>query len=467
MPAKSYSRKRLQLLVFLGTGFALVLGVLGWSTYVGREMTMVYAPTVDAVMEIKTNGALAHLWLEEHLAGDPDAQVQDIESSLNRAQWFARALLVGGANEETRIYPLPDRHLQVAVEDVERSLKILHNLARERLAGRGASASGTQSDRLFDAVFKRFLSDAGEVEIRVQEIIESKQRVFLSTHFFLAAVAALVIVWGTVVLLRYLRQRELAEMERERLLRDLATKNQELEGILSVASHDFRSPLVNIQGFSRELAMSCEDFDQALAGHALPPEFSESAAAILQKDIPQAVAYIEQNVRKMDQLIKGLLKVSRLGRVPLEPRVIDMQALVGAVVASMQFQIRRCEARVHLGALPPCWGDENQLNQVFTNLLDNALKYVDPRRQPEIRIEGGLEAEMCHYTLADNGIGISPDHQNKIFDIFHRLYPERFVGDGLGLTIVKRILTRLGGAIEVNSEEGKGCRFHLFLPRGR
>ena len=114
--------------------------------------------------------------------------------------------------------------------------------------------------------------------------------------------------------------------------------------------------------------------------------------------------------------------------------------------------------------MPSCRGDKNEINQVFSNILGNAVKYLDPSREGTIKISGCKNDSNSLYCIEDNGIGISPQYQNKIFEIFHRLEPEKSEGEGIGLTIVQKILNRLGGKIWVESEPGKGSKFFISLP---
>jgi signal transduction histidine kinase len=257
--------------------------------------------------------------------------------------------------------------------------------------------------------------------------------------------------------------RKQAEQELEHLNTELARKNQELEQIVYVTSHDLRSPLVNVQGFSKELDYSLKELASAIQSESVPADIREKAASILEEDIPESMQYIRSSISKMDSLLSGLLKLSRLGRATIKIDKLDMNNLISNVVSNFEFQIKEAGVTLEISELPPCEGDIMQINQVFSNLLDNALKYLAPARPGIIRISGYKEKEQSVYCVEDNGIGIAPEHQEKIFEIFHQLNPATD-GQGLGLTIVSRILDRHNGRVWVESKPDKGSKFFISLP---
>ena len=257
-----------------------------------------------------------------------------------------------------------------------------------------------------------------------------------------------------------------AEEESKKLNEELEKKNKELEQIIYVTSHDLRSPLVNVQGFSKEMGHSLTELAGYIQGGDVSNEIVEKISPILNTDIPESMQYIQTSIIKMDALLKGLLKLSRMGRAALIIEKLNMNTLMTSVIDSLEFKIKEQGVKFEVEELVPCKGDKTQINQVFTNLLDNALKYLDPDRADTIKITSSKHDNESQYCIEDNGMGIAHEHQEKIFDIFQRLNPEQSVGEGLGLAIVRRILDKHNGKIWVESELGKGSKFYVSLPSG-
>ena len=262
---------------------------------------------------------------------------------------------------------------------------------------------------------------------------------------------------------RDITDRKNAEDEKELLLRVLEVKNKELESIVYAASHDLRSPLVNIRGFGGELKMACKSLEEAVAteGNAdLKAKF-----APIQSDISESLYFIDASAAKMQALIDGLLEISRIGTTSMMVQPLEMNRILKHIVSSMNYQIQQAGATITVEPLPSCRADARLINQVFSNLLDNALKYRDTARPAVITVTGLQDGEECVYRVTDNGIGIAPEHHKKIFEVFYRLNPgAKSSGEGLGLSIVLRILDRLGGSVQLESQPGKGSTFIITLP---
>jgi PAS domain S-box-containing protein len=259
--------------------------------------------------------------------------------------------------------------------------------------------------------------------------------------------------------------RKHAEEERERLLEMLEAKNKELQSVVYIASHDLKSPLVNICGFSRQLTESCDELRRALEETSMSEEARDRISGPLEEDIPQAVDFIRSGADKMKMVVEGLLKVSRVGTAQLTISELDMDRIVNGILEAMNYEIRECGADVVVEKLPRCAGDRDQIDRAFSNLLHNAVKYLYPARKGQIRVRGWREAQMSVYCVEDNGVGIPPEHQTRVFEIFHRVDPTCGVaGEGLGLSIVSRILDRHKGRVWLESEPGQGSKFFVALP---
>jgi PAS domain S-box-containing protein len=255
-------------------------------------------------------------------------------------------------------------------------------------------------------------------------------------------------------------QRKEDELRLKYLAEELAAKNKELETIVYVVSHDLRSPLLNVQGFSSALARACVELKEKISVQG-----DAKIEQILDVEVPRSLRFINAGVAKMDGLLNGFLRFSRLGRVALQIQPIAVEKVVHAAVQAMKFQTEQASATVELGELPDALADPTLVGQVFSNLIDNALKYRDPGRPIRISVRGRVCGDEVIYEVQDNGIGIAPEHQPKVFELFHRLDPKKTSGEGMGLTIAQRIIERQHGRIWVESKAGEGATFFVALPR--
>ncbi|MGB7566663.1 MAG: PAS domain S-box protein [Chitinivibrionales bacterium] len=244
----------------------------------------------------------------------------------------------------------------------------------------------------------------------------------------------------------------------------LEQKSRDLEQIIYVTSHDLRSPLVNVQGFAKELSGSIMALMEAINTGDISAEAMQRMAPILKKDIPESLEYIKSGIARMDLQLSALLKLSRLGRAAITIENLDMNRLVYEVVDSLEYVTKEKGAQFHLAKLPPCRADSAQTNQIFLNLIENALKYLDAKRLGSIRISGNKLENDVVYCVEDNGVGIQLECQDKIFEIFYRVEQSTCAGEGLGLTIVRQSAERQNGTVWVESEPGTGSRFFVKLP---
>lgn len=252
--------------------------------------------------------------------------------------------------------------------------------------------------------------------------------------------------------------------ERKRAEAEVERKNRELEQLVYAASHDLRTPLVGVQGFVGELSRSLAELVELIRRPSPGPNDRERVLQLAETDVPQALRFIGAGVDRMDALLTGLLRLSRQERTAVRIEEVDAGAAARAAAASLEFAVRRTGARLAVGELPRCRADEQQLAQVFANLIGNALTYRDPRREPVVSVTGRVEDGESVFCVGDNGVGIAPELTAKVFEPFQRLDPKSGDGDGLGLTIVAQAVGRMGGRVWVESKPGEGSRFFVALP---
>jgi light-regulated signal transduction histidine kinase (bacteriophytochrome) len=165
----------------------------------------------------------------------------------------------------------------------------------------------------------------------------------------------------------------------------------------------------------------------------------------------------------MGLLIDDLLKFSRLSRKDLETRGVDMNSLVHNVVEDLS-RGRETVPPIAIGDLPPAEGDLDLLRQVWTNLVDNAIKYSAKRGVPRVEISGASDGREVTYTVRDNGVGFDMAYADKLFGVFQRLHrQDEFEGTGVGLAIVQRVIHRHGGRIWAEAIPDQGATFHFTL----
>jgi signal transduction histidine kinase len=256
--------------------------------------------------------------------------------------------------------------------------------------------------------------------------------------------------------------------ELTRANRDLEQKNQEIEMFVYSVSHDLRSPLVNLQGFSKELGLSREELQKLLHGE-LDASQRERALVLTERDMTESVNFIQTAVTRLSSIIDALLRLSRAGRVEYHPKMVDLRPVVERIIGAMRGTIVRRGAEVTVLDLPPVWGDPTAIEQIFANLIGNAVHYLDPQRAGKVEIgivtrevEGVEKAQV--YYVKDNGLGIADQYLGKVFAIFQRLHGDVAAGEGVGLALVRRVVERHGGKVWVESAEGLGSTFYVAFP---
>jgi len=268
--------------------------------------------------------------------------------------------------------------------------------------------------------------------------------------------------------------RKQVEAEQEKLdqrLRDqtalLSEANEEIQRFVYIVSHDLRSPLVNIMGFASELdACRKQIFERlgALRAQVGDEQDGESDEA-LRSDVEEALSFIKSSVAKMDRLIGALLRLAREGQRQFQPQLIDMSQLLRSTLEALAHQAQDVDAKISIGELPTITSDRLALEQVFSNLMDNAVKYLRAGVPGSIEVRATESDRAITYEVRDNGRGIDARDRERIFDLFRRSGIQDRPGAGIGLAHARALVRRLGGTINVESEPDRGTVFKVTLPK--
>lgn len=246
-------------------------------------------------------------------------------------------------------------------------------------------------------------------------------------------------------LIKEVNDHQQTELRLKDLVNELKRSNKELEQFAYVSSHDLQEPL-------RMVALFTQLLERRYKGK-------------LDEDADDYIKFIVEGAKRMKLLIDDLLSYSRLNSSSSEFGPIKMDKVMSNVLSNLQLisEEKNAEIKVH-EPLPTIIGDESQMMHVFQNLVANGIKFND-KESPEINISAQEEENGWIFSVSDNGIGIVPEYQAQIFEIFKRLHDrDEYPGTGIGLAICQKIIDRHGGKIWVESSKGKGSIFYFSIP---
>lgn len=357
------------------------------------------------------------------------------------------------------------------------------------VAMKAAGDSDGALARLKQNVGKAYMDDIrleiGRIEAE-EERFQSVQADAVETNNRLLAAASLagvVVVIGLAVLTIGRMRRDVREVLQaqdelrhtnenlesivaERVI-ELQTANEEIQRFAYIVSHDLRAPLVNVMGFTSELESVRGEIESFLRDveTAAPTLVTSDRRLAIETDLPEALGFIRTSTQKMDRLINAILKLSREGRRVLTPQRIDLGELVETQGQSLSQQLEAAQAKLEVQKnLPDLVSDRLAIEQIFGNLIENAVKYLDANRAGEITVTGREHGTYRRYDIADNGRGIEPKDFERIFELFRRSGEQDKPGEGIGLAYVRNLARRLGGNVTVQSDYGKGSTFTVTLP---
>jgi signal transduction histidine kinase len=353
----------------------------------------------------------------------------------------------------------------------------LRGADRARLLADFANDRGVLEVRAARAIVESMLGDELSLLKDREARQQRTQRLFtltlIGTGMLLLVVAAstLLLVRGNLLELRTSREelRRLNEGLEELVdarTGELKRANAEIQRFAYIVSHDLRSPLVNVMGFTAEL----ETARKAISGYLQQGDTQgwqapdPATRLAIEEDLPESIGFIRTSTQKMDRLINAILNLSRQGRRTLAPETLVLGDVVNAITGSLQHRIDETGTEVEVSELPTVINDRVAVEQILSNLIENALKYLQPGRPGIIRVTGGSDLGRAWVSVTDNGRGIEPRDHERVFDLFRRSGVQDQQGEGIGLAHARALAYRLGGNIEIQSELGAGSTFRLILP---
>lgn len=386
---------------------------------------------------------------------------------------------IAAVDELTHDNPSQQAHLR----ELRGEANVLDSLSRDALDVR--SERFLEEQRARQEVSKRLTRIAErmlEEERRLLSAREAAQKTSVQTFYGILSFAVLLLflvgacsIW---VILRYTRdlartRDELRDLNEnlegavQMRTQDLQRANDEIQRFAYIVSHDLRSPLVNVMGFTSELEAALRPLSQLVEQAAARDAalVSNEARLAVEEDLPEALGFIRASTQKMDRLINAILRLSREGRRTIAPVPIELTPLANSIVDGIRHLVDERGARIDVqDDMPTIKTDRLALEQIMSNLVENALKYLAAGRPGEITVSARSERGRVLIAIADNGRGIDPRDHERIFDLFRRSGTQDQPGEGIGLAHVRTLAYRLGGTITVNSQLGEGATFTIDLP---
>lgn len=496
MTETRYSGRSAIQLGLTALGMLILLGISAGSLYLVFELRKDVA-NITHTLEVENQISIVMLQVRRAesaergylLTSRPEflKEFEDSESSTRPAVQRLREL-TNDNPVQTRlleeIAPLIERRFAEFNTVIQHALNDRHDVARQIVS---ENASRQTTTEIRDSVEEMRKEEQRLLELRNAEAENTQMLSAVATSVGSGAVLLLGLV-SILLVRRSERIRDAAELQLRDInanleaavnerTGDLREANEEIQRFAYIVSHDLRSPLVNIMGFTSELEELRTDIFARLARLERTPAASPQEAATgeiqdqldgenkqLFEEFNEAIGFIKSSIGKMDRLIAAILTLTREGRREFKPERIDVRDLIENITKTVAHQAAEAEAAITIEPLPAVVSDRLALEQIFSNLIDNALKYLRPNVPGLIQVKGRQKSGYIIYEVTDNGRGIDEKDHQRIFDLFRRAGPQDRPGQGIGLAHVRALVRRMGGTLSVSSEPDKGSTFTVMLP---
>lgn len=273
-----------------------------------------------------------------------------------------------------------------------------------------------------------------------------------------------IIMFTSVITSHVLLLKERIETENMlmQLVEDLERANKEIQQFAYIISHDLRAPLINLKGFSKILVQSTDRLLEIMK-ECNEPDHADEVEQLVCDKIPKSIKFINNSVIRMDYYTNTILELSRIGRLEINNVTVNVHDVVESIVQSLENQITELNCTVKIEPLGTITADKFIVDQVFSNIISNAVKYLSHERDGHIEIYKTRKRNKDVFHVKDNGIGIADNQKDLVFAPFRRATKDKVEGEGMGLAYTKALINRIGGEISFTSTYGKGTHFSFSL----
>lgn len=459
-------KKSLRFIFFSFTICLVLLAILSWTSYQKISDSTSYATAVENTHEVLRKSEELVSILKDFETGQRGYLLTEEKSFLEPYYKAERQIeqVYRDLKYKVRKNPQQTKRLDTLRHSISMKIQLLrYNIKQvqmhEVLNNEVFLQGKVEMDRIRQLV-NRFQTVERQL-LEERRDVKTKNDTQTTTVLSLLSIFSFVLLIVSFVLIFLELQRRISfQHQLENKIDELNRSNADLEQFAYVSSHDLQEPLRKIRAFS----------DRLVRRHA--DSLNEDGKENLEK--------ITSSAERMQNLINDLLDFSRLvNRKQTSPQEVDLQEVMNRVTNDLSVKIEEKKAELIIEKLPYIWGISFQLNQLFLNLISNALKFTKPDVKPLIKINHsivkgdeikGIEKVRREYdyhkiTISDNGIGFEQEYAEKIFVIFQRLHGRNYYeGTGVGLAICRRIMSNHNGFIFAESQLGEGATFILYFP---
>ncbi len=406
----------------------------------GVDFADYYTQHIDAIMVVKQETTLSHLWFEERMSGDQHEGLDKILGHLDQSDWYIQAMLKGGRNREGYFPPVRTESIREQLEMLERNLRQFRTFMLQRENNKENNQPGTTIDQAFDRLFGEIMDQAEGVEQSLRSELIFSQNDYRLTLW--GVITLLLVSWViTYSSIKRINRRLLKKMKQAK------AADRAKSDFLASMSHELRTPLTTIIGQSEFLMEQLHDSEHR-----------------------KMLRVIEAAGENQLALVNDILDMSKIesGNFTIESHPYDLSHIMEELELMFSNQMEKAGLRFEVKQrLQPEFmllGDHQRIKQIAVNLLSNALKFTE---KGHVLLTTWSSGSMLHFSVEDSGIGINDELKGRLFQRFQQgdsSISRSFGGTGLGLCISKRLAQMMGGTIEAESESGRGSTFRVDLP---